>query len=56
MDEQNLIIYNTEVGKVKVALLAKDGQVWMNQKQLSDLFDTTVLNINFQLSNILAHS
>ena len=53
MDEQNLIIYNTEDGKVKVALLAKDGQVWMNQNQLSDLFDTSVPNINIHISNIL---
>ena len=53
MDEQNLIIYNTEDGKVKVALLAKDGQVWMNQNQLSDLFGTSVQNINKHILNIL---
>ena len=53
MDEQNLIIYNTEDGKVKVALMAKDGQVWMNQNQLSDLFDTSVPNICIHISNIL---
>ena len=53
MDEQNLIIYNTEDGKVKVALMAKDGQVWMNQNQLSDLFDTSVQNVNKHILNIL---
>ena len=53
MDEQNLIIYHTEDGKVKVALMAKDGQVWMNQNQLSDLFDTSVPNICIHTSNIL---
>ena len=54
MDERNLIIYNTDDGRVKVALLAKDGQVWMNQNQLAELFDTSVPNINTHISNILS--
>lgn len=53
MDEQNLIIYNTADGKVKVALMAKDGQVWMNQNQLSELFATSVPNISIHIANIL---
>ncbi|MDD2952788.1 MAG: virulence RhuM family protein [Parabacteroides sp.] len=53
MNEQNLIIYNTEDGKVKVALMAKDGQVWMNQNQLADLFATSIPNINIHIANIL---
>ena len=54
MDERNLIIYNTDDGRVKVALMAKDGQVWMNQNQLAELFDTSVPNINTHISNILS--
>lgn len=53
MDEQNIIIYNTEDGKVKVALMAKDGQVWMNQSQLAELFATSVPNISTHITNIL---
>ena len=53
MDEHNLIIYNTDDGRVKVTLMAKDGQVWMNQNQLAELFDTSVPNINMHISNIL---
>jgi hypothetical protein len=49
----NLIIYNTADGKASVSLLAKDGQVWMNQNQLAELFDTSVPNINIHISNIL---
>ncbi|MCF8247135.1 MAG: virulence RhuM family protein [Saprospiraceae bacterium] len=49
----NLIIYNTADGKASVSLLAKDGQVWMNQSQLAELFDTSVPNINIHISNIL---
>lgn len=53
MEEQNIIFYNTTDGKVKVALMAKDGQVWMNQNQLAELFDTSVQNISLHINNIL---
>ncbi|ESQ73506.1 virulence RhuM family protein [Asticcacaulis sp. AC402] len=51
--EQNLIIYNTRDGKASVALFARDGNVWMNQSQLAELFATSVPNINTHISNIL---
>ncbi|MDR3048118.1 MAG: virulence RhuM family protein [Bacteroidales bacterium] len=50
---QNIIIYNTDDGKASVSLLAKDGQVWLNQQMLAELFDTSVPNINMHISNIL---
>ncbi len=53
MDEQNIIIYNTDDGKAKVVLMAKNGQVWMNQNQMAELFDTSVPNINTHIANIL---
>ena len=53
MNEQNMIIYHTEDGKVKIALMAKDGQVWMNQSQLAELFSTSIPNINTHIANIL---
>ena len=53
MNEQNMIIYHTEDGKVKIALMAKDGQVWMNQSQLAELFATSIPNINTHIANIL---
>ena len=52
-NEQNIIIYNTADGKASVALYAKDGQVWMNQNQLAELFDTSKQNISQYISNIL---
>jgi len=52
-NKQNIIIYNTADGKVNVALYAKDGMIWMNQNQLSQLFDTSVPNISMHISNIL---
>lgn len=52
-DQQHLIIYNTKDGKAAVSLYARDGNVWMNQAQLSELFATSVPNISTHISNIL---
>jgi len=52
-DGQNIIIYNTPDGSASVALYAKDGQIWMNQNQLAELFATSVPNISMHISNIL---
>jgi hypothetical protein len=51
--EQNIIIYTTADGKAAVSLYARDGSAWMSQKQLSELFDTSVPNISIHISNIL---
>ena len=51
--QQNIIIYKSDDGKVKISLFAKDGSVWLNQNQLADLFDTSVPNISMHISNIL---
>ncbi len=52
-NEQNIIIYNTHDGKASVRLMTKDGNVWMNQNQLVELFDTSKQNIGQHISNIL---
>jgi hypothetical protein len=51
--EQNIIIYNTQDGKAKVALYARDGSVWMNQSQLAELFDSSKQNIGQHIASIL---
>ena len=51
--KSELIIYNTQDGKASVALFATDGDVWMNQQQLAELFDTSKQNISQHISNIL---
>jgi hypothetical protein len=52
-NQQNIIIYNTADGKAAVSLYARDGNVWMNQQQLAELFATSLPNINTHISNIL---
>jgi hypothetical protein len=51
--QQNIIIYQTPDGKAAVSLYAKDGNVWMNQNQLAELFDTSKQNISLHIANIL---
>lgn len=51
--QQNIIIYKTSDGKASVALYAKDGNIWMNQNQLAELFATSKQNIGQHISNIL---
>lgn len=53
MEQNNIIIYATEDGKAKVVLYAKDGNIWMNQSQIAELFDTSVANISIHISKIL---
>jgi len=52
-NKQNIIIYKTADGKESVALYAKDANVWMNQNQLAELFDTSKQNISLHIINIL---
>lgn len=51
--QDNIIIYTTIDGKVSVSLLTEDGNVWMNQKQLAELFDTSKQNIGQHILNVL---
>lgn len=57
MEEQNnIIIYTSQDGKASVALFARDGNVWMNQQQLAELFDTSKQNISLHIKNILENN
>lgn len=53
MEKQEFIFYNTVDGKSNVVLLARDGDVWMNQNQLAELFATSKQNISLHIVNVL---
>ena len=53
MSEANLIIYKTADGQANIALYARDGNVWLTQAQMAELFSTSVPNISIHISNIL---
>lgn len=47
-----IIIYNTEDGQTKIEVRMKDETVWLSQKQMAELFDCSVENIIFHLTNV----
>jgi hypothetical protein len=48
-NKPNIIIYKTPDGKAAVSLYAKDGNIWMNQNQLAELFTTSVPNVSIHI-------
>ena len=52
-ENSNIVIYQTQDGKAAVSLMAQDGNVWMNQSQIAELFATSVPNISMHIANIL---
>lgn len=52
-NESNIIIYNTPDGRASVALYTREGKVWLSQKQIAELFGTSVPSINMHIAKIL---
>ena len=52
-NNQSIIIYNTNDGKTSVSLMTRDGNIWLNQNHLAELFDTSKQNISLHIINIL---
>ncbi len=49
-----IIIYRTEAGETKVDVRFEGDTVWLTQKQMAELFQTTIPNINMHIGNIFA--
>lgn len=49
-DEQQLVIFEGEAGQVEVRLEGET--IWLTQRQMSELFDTTPENVLMHLRNI----
>ena len=37
-EENKIILYTTDDGKSQVSLMSRDGRIWLNQKQMAELF------------------
>ena len=48
-----IILYTTDDGKAQVSLMSRDGRIWLNQKQMAELFAVTKMNISLHIANIL---
>lgn len=49
---QEKVLYKTEDTAIKVDVVLKDEDIWLTQKSMAELFDTSVANINIHIKNI----
>jgi hypothetical protein len=52
MNESNILLYETEDGKVNVDVILKDETIWLSQKSMADLFECSSDNVGLHLKNI----
>lgn len=48
----NIIMYTTDDGQVDIEVRLEDEDVWLTQKAMADLFNTTKQNISLHINNI----
>ena len=53
-NRSQLLIYQSEDGRTRIEVQLQEETVWLTQKLMADLFQTTVPNINLHLKNIFA--
>ena len=52
MADSEILFYQTENGKTKIDVRLEDETVWLNQKQMVELFQTTKQNVSLHIRNI----
>jgi hypothetical protein len=50
----NFVIFQTPKGKVNIDVFFKDDNLWLTQKKIAELFETTKQNISLHLKNIFS--
>jgi len=55
-NKSQIIIYQTESGETKLDVRFQDETVWLTQKLMAELFQTSIPNINMHLKNIFEES
>jgi hypothetical protein len=53
-NKSQIIIYTTEKGETKLEVRLENETVWLTQKLMAELFQTTVPNINIHIGNIFS--
>lgn len=51
--QPTFLIYTNQDGSIQIETKLLDETIWLSQKQLADLYQTTVANINIHIRNIL---
>ena len=54
LKESEFLLYSSDNGDIKVDALLKDETIWLTQKKMSELFDTTPQNITLHLNSIFS--
>ncbi|MEK7518339.1 MAG: RhuM family protein, partial [Patescibacteria group bacterium] len=54
LPESDFLLYTTPAGDVRVDVLFSDESVWLTQKRMAELFETTPQNITIHLKNLYA--
>lgn len=52
MSQSQLLIYQTDSGETKFEVRLENETVWLSQKLMAELFQTTIPNINMHLKSI----
>ncbi len=55
-NNSQILIYQTEGGKTKIEVRLENETVWLTQKLMAELFQTTKQNISFHIQNIYNES
>ena len=50
--ENELIIYKTDDGQIKIEVRLEDENLWLTQQMMADLFQTTKQNVSLHIQNI----
>ena len=53
-EENKIILYTTDDGRSQVSLLSRDGRIWLDQKQMAELFAVSKPNISMLIAKIFA--
>lgn len=54
MNTGEILIYQTQEGKIKLSVTYKDDNFWLSQKLIAQLFDCSTDNVSLHLKNIFA--
>jgi len=52
LENSNFIMYTTDDGQIEIEVRLEDENVWLTQKAMAELFDTTKQNISLHINNI----
>jgi len=52
ISKSNILIYQTQNGEIKIEVRRQDATVWLTQRGMAELFQTSKQNISLHLKNV----